>query len=147
MARLRRFFSLSKGERALFARAVWLMTAVQVALWFLPLRRVTSQLEKVMIPNRFQPAETIDPARVVKRLEQAARFCPVRATCLVQALVSRVLLMECGFPAKIRVGVRKSGAGIEAHAWLECPGSVIVGDAAPAGRTFVPVVGAERLVE
>jgi hypothetical protein len=144
MARLRRFLHLEPEEQLLFLRALCLMAAVRTALLFVPIQRVNSRLETVM--NK-APRQPLTAERAAKRLEQAARFCPLNITCLVKALVSRALLMQYGYPADICIGVLKSGLELEAHAWLRSAGTVVIGDPAPAGKQFVPILGAERLVE
>ncbi len=148
MARLRRFLSLDREERRLFMRALCLMAAVRIALLFVPLQRVSRRLETTMKRCAGRPGtKTLTRERAARRLEQAARLCPVPITCLVKALVSRALLMQYGYPAKVCIGVLKSGKELEAHAWLEGAGHVLIGDPAPTGKRFVPIVGAERLVE
>lgn len=148
MVRLHRFLSLDREEQRLFIRALVLMAAVRVALVFVPVTRITRFLDRIM-KRCFSQSRTAPPelGRAAKRLEQAARLCPIRVTCLVQALVSRAILLEYGYPAKVCIGVLKSGAGIEAHAWLESVGQVTIGDREPAGKHFMPIVGAERLAE
>jgi hypothetical protein len=115
---------------------------------FVPVHRVTGLLETATKRRASQPGRTsLSTERLAKRLEQAARLSPVRITCLMQAIVSRALLMEYGYSSKVCIGVLKSGTEIEAHAWLECAGAQVIGDRSPAGKQFVPIIGAERLVE
>ena len=57
----------------------------------------------------------------------AARFVP-DATCLPQALAAEAILRRRGHPADLRLGVSRGDDGVEAHAWVESYGRVIVGD-------------------
>ena len=74
--------------------------------------------------------------RVSWAVPAAARRFPVQMTCLVQALAADTLLRRRGCHPLLRIGV-SGGAGaptIEAHAWVECGGRVVVGDVADLPR-------------
>jgi hypothetical protein len=58
----------------------------------------------------------------------AARF--PSATCLVQALAADAILRRRGLAPELHIGVRAqahTAIPIEAHAWVECDGSVAIG--------------------
>ncbi len=50
---------------------------------------------------------------------------PFGATCLSRSLTLWWLLRRQGIESDLRIGVRKQGEGIEAHAWVEIDGSVV----------------------
>ena len=82
-------------------------------------------------------------ARRVRRadiaLRRADRLLPWSPTCLVRALALADLLARAGVPhALIRVGVRRDGDALDAHAWVELDGRV-VGDDPDVARRFTPV--------
>lgn len=53
---------------------------------------------------------------------------PFSITCLPQAIATQVLLARRGYPAFIHLGVAKGmEERIEAHAWVECQGRVVIG--------------------
>ena len=57
----------------------------------------------------------------------AQRVVP-RATCLPQALAAEALLVHCGHPVELRIGVIKTDRGrLVAHAWVESAGRIVVG--------------------
>jgi Transglutaminase-like superfamily len=59
-----------------------------------------------------------------------ARRLPLPTTCLVEALAVEAMLRRRGFAPALRIGVREPGSGatpLEAHAWVECAGAVVVG--------------------
>jgi hypothetical protein len=61
----------------------------------------------------------------------AADRLPFRTTCLVRALAADAMLRRRGHAPEIRFGVRtpETGAtGIEAHAWLDLSGAVVLGE-------------------
>lgn len=61
------------------------------------------------------------PDRLVRSVEAVCRVWPKRPSCLVTALAMRWLLLHHGWPARVRIGVRRSPAdsSLEAHAWVE----------------------------
>ena len=65
--------------------------------------------------------------RIGWAVRSAARFVP-GATCLPQALAAEAILRRRGHPADLRLGVTRGDHGVEAHAWVESYGRVIVGD-------------------
>ena len=51
------------------------------------------------------------------------------ATCLTQALSGQVLLARRRVPSHLHIGVAKSSTKkLNAHAWLECDGQIVLGD-------------------
>ena len=60
-----------------------------------------------------------DAARIVRI---AARYGPFRATCLPQATVLWTLLRRNGLHPDIKIGVRKAGQAVVAHAWVDVDG-------------------------
>jgi hypothetical protein len=54
---------------------------------------------------------------------------PSGAKCLARALVCQVLMARRGYSPELRIGVAKSQEGtLEAHAWIESQGQVVIGD-------------------
>lgn len=51
-----------------------------------------------------------------------------RATCLAEAAVAYTMLRRHGHDPLMRIGVRHGASIIEAHAWVECDGLVVVGE-------------------
>jgi len=65
--------------------------------------------------------------KITWAVTRMSRYVPA-ATCLTQALVAVVMLEEAGAPASLRIGVtRKKSGDLEAHAWVESSGKVIIG--------------------
>lgn len=73
----------------------------------------------------------------------ASHYVPA-ATCLTQALAARVLLAGRGHSARLCIGVARSESGrLQAHAWVECAGRVVIGGAEAPVR-FTPLPPLER---
>ena len=78
-------------------------------------------------------------------LDASARRLPRVSNCLVRGLVAELVLDSREDPVQITIGVRRIAATLEAHAWVERNGSVIVGEARTAGAppvqsSFVPML-------
>jgi len=82
--------------------------------------------------------------RSVWAVRTAARTVP-RATCLVQSLAGRALLERQGRSCRLHLGVKKpEDKPFAAHAWLECEGRIVLGDAEADGFTPLRVRESSR---
>ena len=109
------------------------MVAVRLALTALPFRWVRSLAERPrQAPGRSSEFTVEELAWAVSA---AARRVP-RSTCLTQALALESLLRREAYDASLRLGVAKTPEGaLEAHAWLESDGRVVIGG--PRSARFV----------
>ncbi len=129
MERFRRFASLPPDDRRRFLVALPVVATVRAALWILPFGELRSAIARLVHPRQGSHAPPPDETdRIAWSVGSAARFVP-KATCLTQALAGEVLLIRAGYPAQVRIGVAKDPAGkLEAHAWVESDGRVVIGD-------------------
>jgi hypothetical protein len=131
--RLRKYLRLPAPDRLLLLEAALLQAAVRLALWFLPART----LHRTITPQ----ATTHEPQAPVSQLAWAVnastRFIP-RSTCLVRALAAQRLLARHGYPSTLHLGVARAPNGLDAHAWLECQGAILLGAPAPGRYTPLP---------
>jgi len=68
----------------------------------------------------------LDPVlRISRMVRAAAQYGLVRASCLEESLTLWYLLRKGGYPAKLRIGVRKTAEKFEAHAWVEHEGAAL----------------------
>ncbi len=72
--------------------------------------------------------------RVVRWVDVAARHHFLKVTCLRRALVLLALLERWGFMPELRLGVRREGPGLAAHAWVEIEGHVVGEPSDPEDR-------------
>ena len=109
----------------------------RVALWVLPWRLV-SRAPRL---SRRRDDQVIDDTS--RAVQAAARFVPA-ATCLTQALALRALLARRGRPSTLTLGVRHPARSVEAHAWLEADGRIVLGDpgTTPFARLHPPAPAA-----
>jgi hypothetical protein len=129
MALWRRLRTLSAADRRLLAEAGLLLVLIRIGLWLLPYPMLRRVLDRVRSSGREPPREF--PTLVSWAVTAVARRLP-GMTCLVQSLTAQTLLHRRGFRADLRIGVQgraKSAARpLEAHAWVECEGRVVVGE-------------------
>jgi hypothetical protein len=66
--------------------------------------------------------------RVVWSVDVSCKLMPGTVKCLARALATKVLLTRRGYPCDLKIGVAKNSvAQLEAHAWIEVQGRVIIG--------------------
>jgi hypothetical protein len=128
MRQLDRYCRLSAAERALLARAALTVAAIRLGLCVLPfarLRRLVARATKSRAAgSASQPIE-----RLAWAVMLTSRYVP-KATCLTQALALQVLLGRQGQAAQLQFGVAHDANGrLEAHAWLESEGRIVIGGA------------------
>jgi hypothetical protein len=137
MRRLARFLRLEAWERRVLLRALVLLPMSTVRIRRLGLSRALPAAEpsvRLRMPPGASPAATAD--RIAALVRIAARHAPFKASCLPVSLTLQRLLRERGIGAEIRLGVRKSGRRLEAHAWVERDGRVLL-DIGGGGEPFV----------
>lgn len=132
----RRFWRLSRQEKSWFLQsAVWLPLTVLGIRW-MGLRHWMSFLGRV--PASASSSRTAQsPEAIARMVAAAARRSLLPANCLPRAVVLWWLFRRRGLGAELRLGGRKEGEQLEAHAWVELDGKVFdVSETQSAG--FVP---------
>src|SRR5688572_5377660 len=111
----------AQRKYALALRALaWLLLA-RLSLALLPLNRALG----VMDVKR--GTASVDPREVAWAIHAVARRIP-GTHCLPRSLALHAMLRRGGHASALRIGVRRAGAGIAAHAWVTCGGRAIDGD-------------------
>jgi hypothetical protein len=135
-----RLLALSQRERWLLVRAFVGLGVVEVALRIYDLPR----LVEAMKAREPQAARSVTPDQLRRAREYAhlvkiaSRYHLVAATCLHRSLVLRQLLAREGLPTELRIGVKKDGIKLRAHAWVELDGYP-VNDSPADIASFVPL--------
>jgi hypothetical protein len=66
--------------------------------------------------------------RIVWAVSAASGRIPALGNCLSVALAAKLLLTISGYSSSLRIGVAKRDSGLlEAHAWLEDNGKILIG--------------------
>ena len=123
---LRKWRALAPADRRLIVEAAWWFVVLRVALRLLPFAKVARYAGRRHERSRADPA--VATGRIGWATAAVARRLAPPRSCLAQALTAQVMLGRRGRPAEVRFGVRRDAAGgMDAHAWLECEGEVLVG--------------------
>jgi Transglutaminase-like superfamily len=134
-----RYKNLSPVERNLFFRALVLLAVTRLGLRVLPFRVIRKWTEQF----RSSPGLhiTLDRRRIGQiawAVEAASRRIP-GTTCLPRAFVTHILLGRLGQVSELRLGAALKPHGhLEAHAWVEVSGRVVIGEAIEGFNRFVP---------
>jgi hypothetical protein len=139
----RKFLSLIRigGQgRILFLGAFILLSLIRLSLKLVPFKVLINVLERLQ--SKFLMRQSLPAQRPVSQLRWAVNasthYMPRRAKCLARALTLQVLMQYYGYQPELRIGVAKTDAGMmEAHAWLEYQGSVVIGNLPDLGRYSV----------
>ncbi len=141
MRRLRKFVLLPRAERLLLVKTVFLLSAIRLGLWVLRFRNVRRILAR--LPQGREARDNgheIPPGRIAWAVEVVGRHMPGTRNCLVQALATDVLLSRGGHPSRLRIGVARGRRGqLEAHAWVEHDGGILIGET--GAELFTPLAG------
>ncbi len=146
MKQLRKFLHLTRGERRLLLRAVVLLLAIRLGLWMLSFQNLRGILERLkQQTTAFHTADSSLPDRIAWAVAVASHYVPGTSTCLAQALAAQVLLRAEGYPAHLTLGVAGGKeTPLEAHAWVESQGKIVVGGAAHERYHVLSTLDEER---
>jgi Transglutaminase-like superfamily len=125
-----RFRKLDREERSLFVRGSLLLPVIALSVRVRGFRSSHAMLECFLpAPNEHARPMNEDAekssSRTARMVRAAARYSPVRSTCLEQSLELWWLLGRRGILSSVRIGTRKNARGLEAHAWVECEGNAL----------------------
>ena len=131
--------ALTRRERALALEIAIASLGVELGL-----RLLTPQRLLMIIRRHRRIRGTADAARAqlaeLQRLTAAVlRRSPFRMTCLKQTLILCALLHRRGLPADLKIGLTKHGEALQAHAWIEHEGCVLL-DEPDVAQRFLSIV-------
>lgn len=128
MVRMRDFFYPPILKRSFLFKTWLLVWGIRLGLWILPFRNM-----RKIVDNLAQSSTGIDrprwpvPEQISWAVTTTSRYVP-QATCLTQAMTTRILLGRYGHPATLQIGVTRGEKGdLQAHAWVESNGIVVIG--------------------
>ena len=127
MNKLVKFLNLNKQERQLFIQAYVLLMLIRLGLFLLPfqtLKKILGKVSQIGKPTNSQ----ITTRSIAQVINRSSRFSPGTVLCLAKALATDTLMNIYGFPCQLHIGVAKGqDNNLEAHAWVEAEGKVVVG--------------------
>ena len=112
----------------MFFRAVVLLPAISLSLRLRGFGATQESLRNFSVasnPGKCSSENGANGERVkmaVRMVNAAARYGWGQPTCLEKSLVLWSLLRQQGTASSLRIGARKNGGKLEAHAWVECDG-------------------------
>lgn len=140
-----RFRNLSGRERRDFFLGLLFLPLVVVWLRLSTFRSVQQTLEKwhgdAALTNQHDDTGALAESQSASRmLDAASRRGIVRGNCLSRSIALWWLLRRRGIPAQLRIGARKIGNQLEAHAWIEVAGHAI-NDSEDVQTRYAPFAG------
>ena len=139
-----RFLDLKRKDKLLLFKAFLLLGGIRLALWTLPFKTLQRILEERRSRIAGNEAYQLPPERIAWAVGMVSQFIP-KATCLSQALATHVLLASYGYQPSLQIGVARGDNGqLEAHAWVESRGKVIIGGSEVDRFTRLPSLRRDR---
>ena len=141
MKRSRKFLRLSRGDRQLLLGTFFLLGLVRLGLWLLPFQTLRQIIARISGANPVGEQKYCPPTidKIVWAVNLSSRYMPGGAKCLARALTTQVLMSRHGYSPQLRIGVAKGDGGqLEAHAWVESQGEVVIGHLRDLSR-FTPL--------
>lgn len=126
---LLKLFRLPKIERQLLLQTFLLLGLIRLGLGWLPFQKMLAILAKLsQAASRQQSPEPLKLEQMIHAVELSSRYLPGEVLCLPRALTMQVLMRHQGYAPQLRIGVAKGAQGdLEAHAWVEHQGNVVMG--------------------
>lgn len=136
---VRKLSTLDRRDRLELLPAAWSLFAARLRLRFLPFPRAL-QWATAPAANPLKANSPLDrhTNRRIRAVERVGHRLFPHNPCLTEALVVQRFLRRRGYLSDLRFGVRKAQSRLEAHAWVEYRGTVIIG-ARGLSREHVPL--------
>jgi hypothetical protein len=127
--KFQRFRKLPAAQKNNLLWAATLLPTTGAALRLLGFHRWKSLLA-IAIPRKTPAGKVtsevlMEAGETARMVAAAAREGLFRARCLEKSMVLWFLLARKRVPAELRIGVRQSATGLEAHAWVEVQGTIV----------------------
>lgn len=146
MKRLHKLISLTSSDRQLLGKTALLLGIIRLGLWLLPFQTLRRLVVKMTQTTSVQKQDQVCVNKVVWAVRIVSRYMPGKIKCLARALTTQVLLGRHGYQSQIRIGVAKNQQGqLEAHAWVESQGRIIIGGLKDLGRYTPLPIEADKL--
>lgn len=129
--KLKAFIALPFRDKLFFLDAVLLLSISKMVVLTLPFKKVAPYLGTVNGPidERLDSLQSAKAERVKLFVQMAAGNVPFKSVCLDQAMAAMLLLRRFKIPSNLCLGVKPNDKErkLDAHAWVECGGQILVG--------------------
>ncbi|MFH1130055.1 MAG: lasso peptide biosynthesis B2 protein [Pseudomonadota bacterium] len=135
---------LFQGDFPLLVQSAALTACFRVGLRVLSLKKIMRLLEE---GEKFVPLgrRSFGLQQIISAVLRASHIVPGGKHCLTKALVAQTMLKRNGLESQLRIGVMRSkGDRLDAHAWVECCGRIVVGAEKDLNR-YVPLLNWEGI--
>ena len=143
----RKLSSLTNRELLFLLKTFLLLGFVRLGLWVLPYQKLLYLLKRIsdrQNGDRERELNDNNLNKIVRAVNISTRYMPGGAKCLARALTTQVIMKRQGYSPQLRLGVAQGEQGkIEAHAWIEYQGLVVIGDLQNLSR-FIPLSPFEK---
>lgn len=148
MKQILKFLNLTEQDRQLLLKSFILLGLIRLGLWLLPFGTLRQCLNNRLQLFSQSPKITFTELdKVSWAIDVSSRYWFGEVKCLAKALTTQILMSSYGYCPQLQIGVAKSKQGnLEAHAWVENEGKVVVGHL-PNLSHFIPLTswdGKER---
>jgi hypothetical protein len=132
VALYRSYVSLDRTQRRRVCEAAGLMLVIWCGLHVVRYSMLRTLLRRyaAAMPAASEADARADVVLSIRRaVGGVARRLPFAGSCLVQALTADALLRRHCIESRLVIGVRRTQtSSIEAHAWVDSDGDIVVGD-------------------
>ena len=127
-----KFLNLTNEERILLLKTFFLLKLVRLGLWVYPYGRLLQFLDKVSLSfsqnyKVTQQVNKIELTKITWAINLSSSYSFGEVKCLAKALTTKVIMINYGYSPQLHIGVALKSGRLEAHAWVENEGEVIIG--------------------
>ena len=142
-APLKRFRELSGDEQKVLIEAWTLLPVVDVSLRIASYKTTRGVVRALLGLSPRIASVGGDPERASYLIDVAGRRHAWHIRCLPRSMVLEGMLRRSGFECELRIGARRRGDELSAHAWVEREGRAI-GEAGNVEDRFHPLLRGDR---
>ena len=133
----RRFRRLSRGDQRVAVTALALLPIVVAARRMLPWSSLSRLMER---RNSGGVVDVKHASQIAGVVDSVIRRAPLPINCLDRSLLLLFTLPCAGLAGELRIGVRRTGSRLEAHAWVE-HASQVLNDSVEVQSIYAPLEG------
>lgn len=111
----------------LLLKAFLFLILAKMALRWVAVKRIVLWKQRALRSGCERGDGADQCARVRWAVLTATRYAPIQFVCFPQCLAASELLHQCGVPSRLHYGVRREGAKLRTHTWLEAGGAIVIG--------------------
>lgn len=129
ICQIKKIYDLSWQERKFLLLILGLAGLIRAAILLFPFKWIALFLGKRMVESSVSISvdEQANVQKIAKYIALISRYTPWQSTCLVQAVIGKLLLRYIGLSNTLYLGVGRIDDKLVAHAWLRCGPLIVTG--------------------